>query len=269
MSELAILRHLRPICGTHLLCYDGFFWDDEFYYLTTEYLGDDVRPLSEIIEKQGTRPLTNPLPSAIVSKMIDNLVIGLILIHAAGIAHRDIKPDNILANAATGEVRYIDFGLACYEEQCTTEKVGFTAAYAPSDVRLEPKQLSVYQSYDAWALGATIWELIDGTALSDVWAENAYESEESDDSDADAANQQFWSEIRYNPGGPSALDSRSEAVEIALRSLNPPPQTGLVSLQGLLSTRIDVRNAKLLALRPRAIALAENQLKQSLYRTKS
>ena len=47
-----------------------------------------------------------------VQEIMRKLLESCIHIHKKGIIHRDIKPDNILINQTTGELKLIDFGLA-------------------------------------------------------------------------------------------------------------------------------------------------------------
>lgn len=83
--------------------------------------------------------------------------------HAAGVVHRDIKPQNILVNRA-GELFLTDFGLAkCMVEDGShitraTESVG-TPRYA------SPEQMTgqvVDQRADLYSLGAVLYELLTG-----------------------------------------------------------------------------------------------------------
>lgn len=47
-----------------------------------------------------------------VNTLFSHLLLGLHYVHACGIIHRDLKPANCLFNAAVGELKICDFGLA-------------------------------------------------------------------------------------------------------------------------------------------------------------
>lgn len=59
--------------------------------------------------------LARPLPLGFVVELLDQLLQGLVAVHAAGVVHRDIKPTNLLLEA-TGvrrpRARLADFGVA-------------------------------------------------------------------------------------------------------------------------------------------------------------
>lgn len=83
---------------------------------------------------------------------------GLAAIHDAGIAHRDVTPQNVL-RMGDGRVVVSDFGLATEISQTTTSIHGGTIAYmAPEVVR---GQRASFAS-DVWALGVLIHEIVFG-----------------------------------------------------------------------------------------------------------
>jgi serine/threonine protein kinase len=53
-----------------------------------------------------------PVVNDFIKRCISQLYSGLHAIHAKTVVHRDIKPDNILIHPKTGDIKYIDFGLA-------------------------------------------------------------------------------------------------------------------------------------------------------------
>ncbi len=106
-----------------------------------------------------------PLPLALVLTIARQALGGLARAHAAGIIHRDVKPDNIwLEERAEGpRVRLFDFGLAAAlgERGQLTEMgafVGTPAYLAPEQARGEP----VDGRADLFSLGAILYEMTTG-----------------------------------------------------------------------------------------------------------
>jgi len=86
---------------------------------------------------------------------------GLAHAHAAGLVHRDVKPQNLLLRE-DGTVKVADFGIARAAEATALTQVGTvlgTAAY------LSPEQAlgeNVTTATDVYALGAVLYELLTG-----------------------------------------------------------------------------------------------------------
>jgi len=55
---------------------------------------------------------TGPMPVHHVRAMLDDVLAGLSVAHAAGVLHRDIKPGNILVSAPGDSMKVADFGIA-------------------------------------------------------------------------------------------------------------------------------------------------------------
>lgn len=77
--------------------------------------------------------------------------------------HRDIKPDNILINPETNEIKLIDFGLGsfiAFDESEDTSFVGTPIYMAPEII----SRNQVYQVLQAeiWSIGVTFWQLLTG-----------------------------------------------------------------------------------------------------------
>ena len=115
-KEASILGHLRDRCESYILCYVDFAEDDSAFYIITEFLGHYV-PLDRLLKEAGKE-----LSNAQVLTLLHNLSAGLQEIHQFGVAHRDLKPDNVLVNPKTMAVKYIDFGLACFRNECERER---------------------------------------------------------------------------------------------------------------------------------------------------
>ena len=86
--------------------------DDLVYYVMTHVDGET---LDQRVRRLGL------LPPMDVARLLRDVAWALGYAHAHGVIHRDIKPDNILFDAATGRALVADFGIA---------RVGATAAGA-------------------------------------------------------------------------------------------------------------------------------------------
>lgn len=86
---------------------------------------------------------------------------GLMRAHEAGIAHRDVKPANVMVTDR-GEVKLLDFGLAKLTTGAQLTKSGSTlgtAAYmSPEQYRGE----HVGPATDVWSLGVVLYEMLTG-----------------------------------------------------------------------------------------------------------
>ena len=101
---------------------------------------------------------TQRLPLESVVSIIKQTATGLAAAHAAGIVHRDIKPDNLFVEES-GRVRILDFGVARMEASVMTTAAGIlkgTVPYMSPELFTNPP---VGPAADIWALGVTAFEM--------------------------------------------------------------------------------------------------------------
>jgi eukaryotic-like serine/threonine-protein kinase len=122
-------------------------------YIVMEYVEGET--LAELMRRTG------PLPADRVVEILLQVCAGLEHAHAAGLVHRDIKPQNLLVRA-DGVVKIADFGIARTLQATQLTQAGTvlgTAAYlAPEQAAGEP----VTAAADIYSLGAVAYELLTG-----------------------------------------------------------------------------------------------------------
>ncbi|NOT64175.1 MAG: SUMF1/EgtB/PvdO family nonheme iron enzyme [Acidobacteria bacterium] len=131
--EAAVLESLSDVCR-HVPKLYAFFSEAGDYYLVQEFI--EGQTLNEFVRAQGR------LDEATTRQLLTSLLKALHEIHAQGIIHRDIKPDNILLRASTGQPVLIDFGavkeivttvLDAYGTPQQSSLIIGTPGYAPAE----------------------------------------------------------------------------------------------------------------------------------------
>ena len=89
---------------------------------------------------------------------------ALAAVHAAGLVHRDVKPENVVVTARE-DVRLADLGLALLRDEAT--RLSATGAFVGTLLYAAPEQLrgaTVGPEADLYALGGLLAELVSGRA---------------------------------------------------------------------------------------------------------
>jgi len=127
-------------------------------FIAMEYV--EGRSLSQIIPSKGL-PVARALDYAV------QIADALAQAHAAGVVHRDLKPGNVMVNAA-GRIKLLDFGLArkmrLTDAESTTLTVQGDIAGTPpymSPEQAEGKELDARS--DIFSFGAVLYEMISGS----------------------------------------------------------------------------------------------------------
>lgn len=124
------------------------------YYLTMEYVeGITVR---EVIDTRGRLGVSSTL--AIAAQLAHSLAVA----HEHGVIHRDIKPQNLLLDAA-GVLKVMDFGVARLAERTTSITEAGLAVGTPA--YMPPEQLmaeAVDARSDLYAAGVVLYECLTG-----------------------------------------------------------------------------------------------------------
>jgi len=125
--------------------------------LILEALGGET--LGDLLRRQEACPVDLTLP------LIEQAALALEAVHAAGLIHRDIKPDNLFLvgpiGAPTG-LKVLDFGMARFaDEQAdehSTSILGTAQYMAPEQILVE----TMDERTDVYALGVVMFRMLTG-----------------------------------------------------------------------------------------------------------
>jgi len=114
-------------------------------------------------ETLGARVRTRgPLPPSEAARMLREVAWALGHAHEQGVVHRDVKPDNILLEAATGRALVADFGIAGLQQDAGTQQTGEVVG---TPEFMSPEQAAgarVDAQSDLYSLGAVAFYALSG-----------------------------------------------------------------------------------------------------------
>ena len=148
------------------------FEENNTAYIIMEYL--DGMTLTEYLKENGV------INEDVAVSMLMPVMESLKKVHAAGLLHRDIAPDNIFLTN-DGSVKLIDFGAARYATTSHSRSltVIIKPGYSPEEQYRSRSDQGPYT--DVYALAATLYKMITGVTPPDALERRAmYESKAKD-----------------------------------------------------------------------------------------
>lgn len=178
LKEVELQEELsgKKECNKYVACLYKLQRKGNNYYIVMEYIKG--KELFDVLAQ-----LDKPLPLNRLKKMFQQALEGLAYIHSKGIAHGDIKIENMMLDERSDLLKYIDFGYGCNKESCKSSPVLHGTGYLDppeaffdesvwSDTLAVPRwlqrqvpppdgarTLESLQKADIWALGSLFVEL--------------------------------------------------------------------------------------------------------------
>jgi serine/threonine-protein kinase len=159
--EAAAAAQVKSPHVVHML--DHGVSDDGVPFIVMEHL--EGRDLGAEIEAGG------PVEPGKVVAIVSQVAKALTKVHAAGLLHRDIKPDNIFLVAGEDEVfvKLLDFGIAksaAVDPEAALDGQTKTGQIVGTPFYMSPEQVTAQKTIDhrsdLWALGVVAYEALTG-----------------------------------------------------------------------------------------------------------
>jgi len=158
------------------------FNNTEQYYLVMEYV--DGYSLEEYFRL--TYVVFKNISEKCLAKFAYHILKGIDFLHSHGVAHNDIKPDNIIFNQS--QLKLIDLGFGCVLDNkkyvnplsCSTSAFSGTVYYiSPELYELYYHKIEydkeIFIKNDIWCFGLTLAELCDYDSYSQKLGERVYD----------------------------------------------------------------------------------------------
>ncbi|HEU5058918.1 MAG TPA: serine/threonine-protein kinase, partial [Kofleriaceae bacterium] len=191
---LASLHH------TNLVQVHAFGTDGDLVYFVMELVeGEAVADAMTASEQTGA-----PIEVALIAKVTHEIASALEAIHAVGIVHRDVKPDNILLDRVHDRAVLVDVGVA--KRKGAQREAAGTPGYAAPESFMDRDPTA---ALDVYGLAATAYAML--TGLPPFGAGDLLPV--------------FERQMQETPAAPSALRPGlpAELDEVVVRALAPDP----------------------------------------------
>jgi serine/threonine protein kinase len=151
-SFVAEINALQNLTHPHVITCYRYFRSESVVYIVLEYCSGGS--IKDVLDNHG------PIGPPQIYDLCRQLVSALAICHARNIAHRDVKPANILIDSY-GRAKLADFGLACSTASLTGGDIvqGSLPYLAPEVILGQPADPRVS---DIWSLAVTFYEMIAG-----------------------------------------------------------------------------------------------------------
>ncbi|HRV18498.1 MAG TPA: bifunctional serine/threonine-protein kinase/formylglycine-generating enzyme family protein [Myxococcota bacterium] len=160
LEEARVLARISEQDNPRIVSINNFFKANGTAYLVMRYL--EGQTLASLLKSRGGS-LPEDESIVILTAMLD----GLREVHAAGLIHRDIKPQNVFITD-NGGVKLIDFGAARYAQGAKSR--GLTQVYTPPYAPFEQYSPKGNQGpwTDIYAVGVTFYQMLTGRLPDDA-----------------------------------------------------------------------------------------------------
>jgi serine/threonine protein kinase len=171
LNEVRVLSYLKEACDDYL-CLTNFWKDGDKYYMGTRLHGNHMS-LGEYLFDVNLEDRPFKLDLTLLGVITSSIACGLQNLHALGVAHYDLKPDNIMINTSVdgqGTCKIIDFDTGVLSvDTPLTYFGGGTVNYLPPERLkhdlMKPEDSLTFEDmtkFDLWALGCTCFDLMCG-----------------------------------------------------------------------------------------------------------
>ncbi|UJR82401.1 Hypothetical protein I5071_44660 [Sandaracinus amylolyticus] len=165
LDEARLMSRLRH---PNIVSVQEFSRDSRDFYLVMEYLrGESLSGIRRELLGRNER-LDPALGTLIISEMCAGLHAAHEVCDESGkplqVVHRDVSPQNVFITF-DGEVKLLDFGIACFEDRSAHTKTGMTKG---KFAYMSPEQFAgekLDRRADVFAAGAMLHELLTGKRL--------------------------------------------------------------------------------------------------------
>ncbi|ETK36403.1 serine/threonine-protein kinase [Microbispora sp. ATCC PTA-5024] len=113
------------------------------------------RTLGSVIREEG------PLSPRRAAEIGSQVLAALRVAHAAGVLHRDVKPDNVLL-AHDGRAVLTDFGIAAMEDDSPVTRTGMLVGTPAFIAPERAAGAQAQRASDLWSLGVTLFMAVEG-----------------------------------------------------------------------------------------------------------
>lgn len=236
-SEINILAKIaKSGCQKNILCYHDYFINPSLQTINiiTDAFEDSIT-LAKLIRVYQSQKMLFTREELL--KIMKNLLSGLAYLHKLGIAHGDIKPENILINKNL-DTQIIDFGLSC-SKHC---KPSGTILYTSPEILIKlgsKKEISLdtLQRADVFSMGIVFYLLANLQFPFTIIGNNPYKY---DDTSSSINNISVDTNIDFNTISERSFSiNKIQQTDYKRESVNTPE---LININGLKKYLFEVNN---------------------------